>query len=440
MKKRNLTKVIGLLLVSAMVLTGCSGNGKVKTGNKAESSTEGSSSGKKSFIVYNCAGAMEFHEDTVAAEFAEKYGDKYDVKVETLTAEDVISKIEAQGLEAGKGNVNIVIMGDSDVPKGLKAGVFADLSEYKEEFHIEDLNEFGKESFEMLDESAVPAMQGISAPAIAYMPDTAIGERLDAVIGDDEEITYDELREFLLTDEGKPKFGRGRISNSGPGDYWTWGLLQTFEEYGKDATPDKSIDWSRELYQGGSVQLYNGTADTFKDLTEGSVDIIPHSAAWYYRLYSLGKVNDELPENLKVDSFGLENSKYAFMTGPNVTNLVTAHFYMIPSNLSEEDFEISKEFMEFAVTPEINSQSYISLMQPAFSYSSIHKVEDEDILTVWNEVVKYFPERYLVDNGGTVKELGLAEGQEYVFSVSDVNLLTKYSQAWADELEANIQK
>lgn len=392
---------------------------------------------KKDLIIYNCAGAAEYHEDIVAKKFQEKYQDKYNVKIETLSAADVISKIEAQGFEKGKGNVNIIIMGDSEVPNGLKAGIFADLSEYEEEFHTAELGDISAQAYEKMDCSVVPIMLGISHGAICYNPSTEAGANLDAIVGEDGSISYDELKDFMMNDPSDPVMGRGRLTNSGPGDYWTWGLLQKFGEYGADAEPTKSIEWAKDLYLNGKVSIYSSTSATFKDLGEGSVDLIPHSTSWYYRLYALGKAKDSLPQELQVDSFGLENTKLVYMEDEGVTDLITGHFYMIPANLSDEDMEASKEYIEFAITPEINSMSYASLMQPSYSYSSLSLVEDENILTVWNEVSKYWPERFTVEKDG-MKQIGLPEGREWGFSLSDVNLISKYGNAWKEQLEANV--
>lgn len=448
-KMRKTRKWMGLAVVAAMALTACgsagnskqpaSGEVKTEAGNEAEAESKSSSTGKKDLIIYNCAGASEYHEDIVAKKFQEKYEDKYNVKIESLSASDVVSKIEAQGFEKGKGNVNIVIMGDSEVPNGLKAGIFADLSDYEEEFHTADLSDISKAAYEKMDNSVVPIMLGISHGAICYNPSTEAGAALDKVVGDDNSITYDELKDFMMNDPSKPVMGRGRLTNSGPGDYWTWGLLQKFGEYGEDAEPTKSIEWAKDLYENGKVAIYGSTSATFKDLGEGSVDLIPHSTSWYYRLYALGKAKDTLPEDLQVDSFGLENTKLAYMDDENMTDLITGHFYTIPANLSDEDMEASKEYIEFAISPEINSLSYASLMQPAFTYSSLSKVEDEKILTVWNEVSKYWPERYTVEKDG-MKQIGLAEGRKWEFSISDVNLISKYGNAWKEQLEANVSE
>lgn len=429
-------KIISTLIVATLLgsLTACSSNEGSKESNVGGSKTNS----KKEFIIYNCAGATEYHNTVVVEEFKKLYGDKYDIKYEDLSAADVISKIEAQGFEKGKGNVNIVIMGDSDVPKGLKAGIFSELSDYEEELNIDELEDIPLRNYNDLDKSALPIMTGVGRPGIAYMPDTEVGARLDALVGDDGEITYEELKDFTLNDEAGVKMGRGRIGNSGPGDSWTWGVLQSQGEYAVSEVPQKSIDWTKEFYEGGHVSIYDSTSATFKDLTEGSVDYIPHSLGWYYRLYALGKANDTLPENLKVDSFGLENSKFALMTGDGVDDLAGGHFYMIPSNLSDEDFEASIEYLKMASTPEINSQTYTSLMQPSYKYSSITKVTNEDILTVWNEVSKYYPERYLVEKDG-VKQLGVEDASKVGDGVKDVNLITIYSTAWKDQLESNMK-
>jgi putative spermidine/putrescine transport system substrate-binding protein len=426
MKKQALEKMMVCMVAGAVTLTGF---GSVNA--------EAADGEKKDFTIYNCAGAAEYHESVVVDSFKEAYGDKYNVQYETLSAADTISKIEAQGYTPGSGNINIVIMGDSDVPKGLQAGAFADLSDYKEELHYDDMTSIAQEKFDELDESAVQIYIELTHAGIAYMPETEKGALLAEVIGDDGKITYDELKDFMT--EQDAKMGRGTLSNSGPGDVWTWGLLQQNGEYKVDDVPQKSIDWISDLYANGNISLYGSTSATFKDLVEGGVDIIPHTPAWYFRLYALGKANDTLPEELQIDSFGLEDSEYALMDGDNVTMLVGGHYYMIPSNLSEEDFEASMEFLEYAITPEINSLTYTSLMMPSYEYSSLSLVEDEDVLRVWDEVSKYLPEEFMVEKDG-LKQLGLRDDQEYESLINDVNLITTYANAWQESLESQIQQ
>lgn len=442
MKKKALATILSVSMAAAL-LAGCSGPSTPTTaatqdtGNaSAETAQTSDGSGKRTFTIYNCAGAAEYHESIVVNGFKEKYGDKYDVQYETLSAADTISKIEAQGYTPGSGNINIVIMGDSDVPKGLQVGAWADLSDYKEELHYDDMTPIAQQNFDQLDSSAVQIYIELTHAGIAYMPGTEKGAKLAEIVGDDGQISYDELKDFMISEDAK--MGRGTLSNSGPGDVWTYGLMMQTGEYNKDGIPEKAIEWSKDLYTNGNISLYGSTSATFKDLVEGGVDVIPHTPAWYFRLYSLGKANDTLPENLKIDSFGLENSAYALMTGDNVTTLVGGHYYMIPSNLSEEDFAASMEFMEYAITPEVNSLTYTSLMMPSYSCSGIDKVTDEDVLTVWNEVSKYMPSEFLVEKNG-VTQLGLADDAKYDFLIKDVNLITTYANAWQEELESKIQ-
>jgi hypothetical protein len=271
---------------------------------------------------------------------------------------------------------------------------------------------------------------------IVYRPDREVGAQLDKIVGDDKNITYKELKDFLINNPEKPVFGRGRIGRSGPGDTWTWNLLMNQGELGEAKAPQKSIDWVKPLYESNQIKLYEGSSPTFKALNEGSVDVIPHLLGWYFRLYSLGLVNDKLPEHLKVDSFGLEKTKWALMSGEGVISTTGGHYYMIPSNLDDEKFKASMEFMKMAITPEVNSASYTSLMQPTYETSSFKYVTDKDIQTVWNEVKKHYPKEFLVQKDGEW-ELGIKEDEEVGKMVKDVNLISIYLSAWQDQLEAN---
>jgi len=401
-----------------------------------------SSSDLPLFIIYNAAGAAEFHHDVVVEEFRRLYGDRFQIMYQTLSAPDVVAQISAQGLAPGNGNVNIVIMGDSDVARGIPLGVFTPLNAHRDALRVNDLVPQAQANFNRLGTYALPMFVEIGHSGIVFMPGTEVGGRLNELVTisefGDAIITYEEFRNFMLTDPGNPIMGRGRLTFTGPGDAWSWGLLQHMGEYGRTPVqaPTRSIDWVRPLYQDGRTMLFPGSGATFTALVEGTVDVIPHTPAWYFRLHALGLARNTLPTHLQIDSFGLEDSRFALITGENVNPILASHFYMIPSNLSPEAFEASMAFMQMAIRPEINSQSYVSLMMPSYTTSSLAYIEDPDVLLVWNEVAQHFPQRFLTQRDG-LTQLSIPEGMDYVFMISEPYRLYVYGSAWARELEEN---
>lgn len=449
MKFQVLSKAAALALTGSLILSGCGGAAPAASSSTASQSSAPASSTaenattsngeKRTFIIYNVAGAPGYHEQIVLEGFKKEFGDKYEIQYETIGGADAVTKIESQGLKKGDGNVNIVIMGDSEVVKGVEAGIFSDLSVEKDALKLDDLTDIGQACFAAYDNTALPISIEPNQPAIAYMPATAKGARLDAIVGEDGGISFEELKQFMLNDPEKPVMGRGRISKSGPGDIWTYGLIQQKDSYGAAEVPQNSIDWIKPLYENKQIALYDGTGATFKDMTEGNIDIVPHSLSWFYRLYALKLADATLPDELKVDSLGLENAKFAYMTDDNgkpLDAIIGTHYYSIPANLSEEDYAASMEFMKWLIRPEMNANVLTVLTAPSYKSATPDKITDESVKTVWGEVEKYYPAAFLEDQGG-MKVIKTTD-RSYQLSITDVGIVNTYFTAWQEQLETLI--
>lgn len=431
-------KIAAALTAGVLVMAMLAGCGNSTGGTDAGTGDSGTGE-KKTFTIYNAAGAPGYHEQVVLAKFEKEFGDKYDIQYETIGEADIISKIEAQGLEKGKGNVNIVMSGDSGVVTGLQAGIWADLSEEEDALNTADFTELGQQIWEQYDFSAVPISIEPSQPAIAYMPDTEKGQIIDAAVGDDGAVTYEEITALFAADADL-KFGCGRFPTSGPMAIFTYGMMSQYDQYNTDEIPQNSIDMLKAMYTGGQVSLYEGTSDTFKDMTEGNVDMVPHTLSWFYRLYALKLEESTLPDELKVDSLGLENAKFAYIVDENnepLKPVLTNHMYLVPANLSEEDYEASMEFMKWVTQPEINAEVLTVLAAPSYKSASPDLITDEDVNLVWDAVQKYYPAQFLEEVNGvrTIK----TTDRECLMPVTDVGINTTLRTAWQDELESQVQ-
>lgn len=439
MKNRVVRSTLALSLAVAM-LAGCGASGKEETDSKTETKSEEAASGeKKTFTIYNAAGAPGYHEQIVLAKFKEEFGDKYDIQYETVSEADIITKIEAQGLEKGKGNVNIVMSGDSGVVTGLQSGIWADLSDEEDILNTADYTDLANQIWEQYDYSAVPISIEPSQPAVTYMPETENGKVIDGVVGEDDAITYEEIVK-IFADHPEFKFGCGRFPTSGPEAIFAYGMMSRFDTYNADEVPQKSIDMMKSMYTGGQVNLYEGTSDTFKDMTEGNVDMVPHTLSWFYRLYALKLEESTLTDELKVDSLGLEKAKFAYIVdeaGQPLKPILTNHMYLIPANLSDEDYAASMEFMEWVTQPEMNAEVLTVLAAPAYKSATPDLITNEDVKMVWSAVEKYYPAQFLEEkNGGmTIK----TTDREALMPVTDVGISTTLRTAWQDELESQIK-
>lgn len=388
---------------------------------------------KRDFTIFNTVGMGEYYDAVVIPAFTSAYGDKYEIHYESIGWQDAIAKIQAQGLKAGKGNINIIIVGDGATAKGLEAGVWMHLDSHRDQINYNNMTDIAKDTFQAYDTSIVPILFQHQDAGIAYVPTTPAGQALETVIGSDGKLTYDELFGFLLNDSNSPKFGRGRIGKSGAGDAWTWGLLQEEDEYGVLAVPEKAISRAAEIYATTPVRLYDGTSTTFTELTEGNLDVICHSIPWFYRLHAKGKM-DNLPENLREDTKGLENADFALMSGEGIKSLAAGHYFVVPSNIDPEMLEDSLTFLEFVISPEINAAAYAGIAMPAYSASTIDKIQDENIKMIWNEVRKYYPESYLNNEGNIVFKKG-----SYTFYETDIAKVNIYYKSWQEKVESLIK-
>jgi len=406
MKNKFAKTTVAIVLIATM-LVGCGSTGQKQkdvnsnavgskeadskdADSKAADSKAVDSGEKKTFTIYNAAGAPGYHEQVVLKKFKEEFGDKYDIQYETISGPDVVAKIEAQGLQKGNGNVNIVMSGDSDIVTGLGSGIWADLSGEANALNITDLTDLGKQVWDSYDSSAVPISIEPSQSAITYMPDTEKGKIIDVAVGVDGAITYDEIIK-LFNDNPDMKLGCGRFPKSGPEAIFAYGMMKEFDKYNTDEVPQNSIDKMKTLYANGRVNLYEGTSDT----------------------YIVDENNKPLPA------------------------ILTNHCYLIPSNLSDEDYNISMEFMKWVIQPEMNAEVLTVLAAPSYKSATPDLIKDEDVKLVWNAVQKYYPEQFLEEVNG-IKKIETTD-RVCLMPVTDVGINNTLKTAWQEQLESKIK-
>lgn len=421
-----------LSMAAALLLSGCgtgapAGDTPLTDGGTPATTTTGE---KQTITIYNSIGMGEYFESILIPAFKAQYGDQYNVQYETSGEADVVTKIEAQGLEKGKGNINIVITGQNGITSGNEKGLFHPLDDFEDRMRVNQLTDVSKEIYQSFDNSALPILFQHQDAGIAYMPESEKGKALDGIVGSDGQITYPELIQFM-TDSGAV-MGRGRISKSGAGDCLSWCAQMANGEYGSNTAPQKTIDQFAPLYANGGVSLYDGTGITFTELVEGTVDLIPHSMPWFYRLYAIGNMENR-PADLTEDTKGLENATFARMSGDGVITLLSGNYYAIPANLSDEAVEAAMTFIEFATTPEMNANVYAGIAMPAYADATFDKVTDDYAKLVWGEVSKYYPSEYQ-DAAHNLVVAG-----DYATYVTDIATINTYRTAWQDELEKLIK-
>lgn len=421
--------LVAMGLICLILLSGCGGQ-TADQASSGDGNSDVSSGEKQTLTIYNSIGMGEYFESILIPAFREAYGGQYTIQYETSGEADVVTKIEAQGLEKGNGNINVVITGQNGMTSGNEKGLFLMLEDYEDQLRVDKLSGVSADIYQQFDTCALPILFQHQDAGIAYVPDSEIGKRLDAVVGEDGEITYPELLSFIQ--ESGAVLGRGRISNSGAGDCLSWGSQMSNGEYGTNEVPEKTIAQWEPLYTNGNIALYDGTSITFTELTEGTVDIIPHSMPWFYRLYAIGNMENR-PENLNEDTKGLEKAKFARMSGEGVETLLSGNYYAIPANLSDEAVEAALTFFEFATTPEMNANVYAGIAMPAYTDATFDKVTDDYAKTVWGEVSKYYPDEYQDENNNLVVT------GSYKTYVTDIATINTYRTAWQDNLEKLIK-
>ncbi len=247
-------------------------------------------------------------------------------------APELPAKLKAQQ-SANHMDIDLVLTGTDALSAGLDQEIWLDLTPYLGDLpKLEDV--YLPQAWKM---QAIAKNHGIvvsyypSGPLLEYMPKVA------APPG-----TAQELLDW--TKQNKNKFMYARPSNSGPGRTWLMGvpyLLGDSDPRDPVKGWDKTWDYLKAL--GENIEYYPaGTAQTMKELGEGTRDMIVSTTGWDINPRVLGIVPKE--------------AKVAALKGFHwVTD---AHYMVIPKGVSDDKRTVLIDLMGFMLEKKQQAYAY----------------------------------------------------------------------------------
>jgi putative spermidine/putrescine transport system substrate-binding protein len=255
------------------------------------------------------------------------------VTYEKAAAPEMAGKIKAQQ-DAGRINIDLVLTGTDGLSAGTEQGLFTPL-----------LPQFA---------SRLPGMQNYLEPAaamqelaadqgvvVAYYPSGPLLEYAPNRVPDPPN-TADELLVYAAAHPGK--VGYARPSNSGPGRTFLMGLPYILGDSDpKDPVNGWAKTWAYLSELDKHIESYpSGTADTMKNLANGTYDIIVSTTGWDINARALGTV----PADYKVTTLG------------GFTWVTDAHYAAIPKGVSADKQAAVLALLGFMLTPEQQAKAY----------------------------------------------------------------------------------
>jgi putative spermidine/putrescine transport system substrate-binding protein len=248
-------------------------------------------------------------------------------------APELPSKIQAQQA-AGKVDIDLVLTGTDALSAGVDQGLWIDFSSHKAELpNLESILQ--PQAFKM---QGLAKDQGVvityypSGPLIEYMPDKVPTPPK----------TAQELLDW--TKANKNKFLYARPANSGPGRTLLMGLPYLLGDSDpRDPVNGWAKTWDYLAALGENIEYYpTGTAVVFKELGEGTRDIVATTTGWDINPRALGIV----PEEAKVGK--LEGFHW----------VTDAHYAAIPKGVSDEKVAVLIDVLNFIYQPKQQAIAY----------------------------------------------------------------------------------
>lgn len=248
-------------------------------------------------------------------------------------APELPAKIQAQQA-AGKVDIDLVLTGTDALSAGVDQGLWVDLSSKKSALpNLESI--LLPQAFKM---QALAKDQGVvityypSGPLIEYMPDKVATPPK----------TAQELLDW--TKQNKNKFLYARPANSGPGRTLLMGLPYLLGDSNpRDPVNGWAKTWEYLAALGENIEYYpTGTAVVFKELGEGTRDIVATTTGWDINPRALGIV----PEEAKVGK--LEGFHW----------VTDAHYAAIPKGVSDEKVGVLLDVLNFIYQPQQQAIAY----------------------------------------------------------------------------------
>jgi putative spermidine/putrescine transport system substrate-binding protein len=251
-----------------------------------------------------------------------------------VTAPELAGKVKAQQ-DAGRLDIDLVLTGTDGLSAGLEQNLWVDLlGKYADK--LPNLQSIYLEPAAKMQELArgkgVVVTYYPSGPLIEYNPKTVPNPPK----------TAEELLSWAKAHPKKLEYARP--ANSGPGRTWLMGLPYILGDSGpRDPVNGWAKTWTYLKELGKYVEYYpTGTAQTMKELGEGTRDIILTTTGWDINPRALGQV----PKDFRTQSL----AKFTWVTD--------AHYMVVPRGISGQKLAVLADFMKFALTPEQQAITY----------------------------------------------------------------------------------
>ena len=248
-------------------------------------------------------------------------------------APELPAKIKAQQ-GAGRVDIDLVLTGTDALSAGLDQDLWVDLAPHQADLpRLEDL--YLPQAFKM---QAIAKNHGVcvsyypSGPLIEYMPDQVKTPPT----------TAEELLDW--TKQNKNKFLYARPANSGPGRTFLMGLPYILGDTNpRDPASGWAKTWDYLKALGENIEYYpGGTAQTMKELGEGTRDIIVSTTGWDINPRVLGTV----PKEAEVGTL----KGFHWVTD--------AHYMVVPKGVSDERLAVLLDLMSFMLQKEQQAYAY----------------------------------------------------------------------------------
>ncbi|HWX49985.1 MAG TPA: extracellular solute-binding protein [Roseomonas sp.] len=248
-------------------------------------------------------------------------------------APEVPGKIKAQQ-NAGRLDIDMVIVGNDALSAGIEQGLWADLLPA----HATSLPNLQEIYLE-------PAwrMQGLAqgkGVVVTYYPSGPLLEYMPKVTNPPKSV--EELLDW--TRQNPNRFIYARPANSGPGRTWLMGLPYILGDADpKDPMKGWDKTWAYLAELGKNIEYYpTGTGVTMRELGEGTRDMIVSTTGWDINPRVLGIV----PKEAKIGT--LRNFRW----------VVDAHYLVIPKGISEERMGVLFDLISFLLSKESQAYTY----------------------------------------------------------------------------------
>jgi putative spermidine/putrescine transport system substrate-binding protein len=255
------------------------------------------------------------------------------VTTEKAAAPEMAGKIKAQQ-DAGRLGIDLVLTGTDGLSAGTEQGLFTQLlPEFADRLPgMGDYQEPAAAMQELAADHGVVVTYYPSGPLIEYAPDRVPNPPK----------TAQELLAYAQANPGK--VGYARPANSGPGRTFLMGLPYILGDSDpKDPVNGWEKTWAYLAELDKTVTSYpSGTADTMKNLANGTYDIIASTTGWDINPRALGTV----PADYKVGTLD------------GFTWVTDAHYAAVPKGVSADKQAALLALIQFMLTPEQQAKAY----------------------------------------------------------------------------------